>query len=71
MAQGSGGGFEVSQRMTALLGWGGTTKFAEAGWVGETWGLAKNRLAYGRYEVVLVISLDGSTGIGGNSGIFC
>ena len=30
MAQGSGGAFEVSQRMTALLGWGGTTKFAEA-----------------------------------------
>ena len=34
MAQGSGGAFEVSQRMTALLGWGGTTKFAEAWWVG-------------------------------------
>lgn len=29
VAQGSGGAFEVSQRMTALLGWGGTTKFAE------------------------------------------
>ena len=29
VSQGSGGAFEVSQRMTALLGWGGTTKFAE------------------------------------------
>ncbi|CAK9063462.1 unnamed protein product [Durusdinium trenchii] len=29
VAQGSGGAFEVSQRMTALLGWGGTTRFAE------------------------------------------
>jgi hypothetical protein len=35
VAQGSGGAFEVSQRMTALLGWGGTTKFAEA-WL--VWG---------------------------------
>lgn len=31
VSQGSGGAFEVSQRMTALLGWGGTTKFAEDG----------------------------------------
>jgi magnesium chelatase subunit H len=30
--QGSGGAFEISQRMTALIGWGGTTNFQEA-WV--------------------------------------
>ncbi|RMZ54985.1 hypothetical protein APUTEX25_000502, partial [Auxenochlorella protothecoides] len=30
-AQGSGGAFEISQRMTALLGWGATTRFAP-GW---------------------------------------
>lgn len=30
--QGSGGAFEVSQRMTALIGWGATTKFKE-NWV--------------------------------------
>ena len=30
--QGSGGAFEISQRMTALIGWGGTTNFQE-GWV--------------------------------------
>lgn len=28
-AQGSGGAFEISQRMTAMLGWGATTKFSE------------------------------------------
>lgn len=27
--QGSGGAFEISQRMTAMLGWGATTKFTE------------------------------------------
>lgn len=27
--QGSGGAYEISQRMTAMIGWGGTTKFAE------------------------------------------
>mmetsp|Transcript_2978 Transcript_2978/g.6554 ORF Transcript_2978/g.6554 Transcript_2978/m.6554 type:complete len:1763 (+) Transcript_2978:74-5362(+) len=32
VAQGSGGAFEVSQRMTALLGWGATTTFKE-NWV--------------------------------------
>jgi len=32
VAQGSGGAFEVSQRMTALVGWGATAKFQEA-WV--------------------------------------
>jgi magnesium chelatase subunit H len=32
VAQGSGGAYEVSQRMTALIGWGGTTDFQE-GWV--------------------------------------
>ncbi|MGB8702416.1 MAG: magnesium chelatase subunit H, partial [Thermosynechococcaceae cyanobacterium] len=31
-AQGSGGAYEISQRMTALIGWGGTTDFQE-GWV--------------------------------------
>uniref|UniRef100_B8HJN4 magnesium chelatase n=1 Tax=Cyanothece sp. (strain PCC 7425 / ATCC 29141) TaxID=395961 RepID=B8HJN4_CYAP4 len=31
-AQGSGGAYEISQRMTALIGWGGTTDFQEA-WV--------------------------------------
>ncbi|MBW4435267.1 MAG: magnesium chelatase subunit H [Pelatocladus maniniholoensis HA4357-MV3] len=30
--QGSGGAFEVSQRMTALIGWGGTTDFTD-NWV--------------------------------------
>jgi len=30
--QGSGGAYEISQRMTALIGWGGTTNFQEA-WV--------------------------------------
>ena len=30
--QGSGGAYEVSQRMTALIGWGGTADFQE-GWV--------------------------------------
>ena len=30
--QGAGGGFEISQRMTALIGWAGTTGFAEK-WV--------------------------------------
>jgi magnesium chelatase subunit H len=29
-AQGSGGAFEISQRMTALVGWGATTGFADA-----------------------------------------
>ena len=29
VAQGSGGAFEVSQRVTALLGWGATTDFKE------------------------------------------
>lgn len=28
-AQGSGGAFEISQRMTAMIGWGATTDFAE------------------------------------------
>ncbi|KAJ1489238.1 magnesium-chelatase, subunit H [Baffinella frigidus] len=32
VAQGSGGAFEVSQRMTAMVGWGATTKFREK-WV--------------------------------------
>ncbi|MEM6752603.1 MAG: cobaltochelatase subunit CobN, partial [Cyanobacteria bacterium P01_C01_bin.38] len=32
--QGSGGAFEVSQRMTALIGWGGTADFTD-GWVYE------------------------------------
>jgi magnesium chelatase subunit H len=31
-AQGSGGAYEISQRMTALIGWGGTANFQE-GWV--------------------------------------
>ncbi|WP_404784779.1 magnesium chelatase subunit H [Altericista sp. CCNU0014] len=31
-AQGSGGAYEISQRMTALIGWSGTTKFHE-NWV--------------------------------------
>ena len=29
VSQGSGGAFEISQRMTALLGWGATTDFKE------------------------------------------
>ena len=32
VAQGSGGAYEISQRMTALIGWGGTADFQE-GWV--------------------------------------
>lgn len=32
--QGSGGAYEISQRMTALVGWGATTDFAE-NWVYE------------------------------------
>ena len=28
-SQGSGGAYEISQRMTALVGWGATTKFQE------------------------------------------
>jgi len=32
VSQGSGGAYEVSQRMTALVGWGATTDFAEQ-WV--------------------------------------
>jgi magnesium chelatase subunit H len=32
VAQGSGGAYEISQRMTALIGWGGTINFQE-GWV--------------------------------------
>ena len=32
VSQGSGGAFEVSQRMTAMIGWGATTKFQEK-WV--------------------------------------
>jgi len=32
VSQGSGGAFEVSQRMTAMIGWGATTKFQEQ-WV--------------------------------------
>jgi magnesium chelatase subunit H len=31
-SQGSGGAYEISQRMTALIGWGGTTDFQES-WV--------------------------------------
>ena len=27
--QGSGGAYEISQRMTAMLGWGATTRFTE------------------------------------------
>jgi magnesium chelatase subunit H len=30
--QGSGGAYEISQRMTALIGWGGTADFTD-GWV--------------------------------------
>jgi len=30
--QGSGGAFEISQRMTALIGWGGTADFTDS-WV--------------------------------------
>ncbi len=29
VSQGSGGAFEISQRMTAMVGWGATTGFAE------------------------------------------
>ncbi len=40
--QGSGGAYEISQRMTALIGWGGTANFAD-NWVydgaGETYAL--------------------------------
>jgi magnesium chelatase subunit H len=32
--QGSGGAFEISQRMTALIGWGGTADFTDD-WVYE------------------------------------
>lgn len=28
-AQGSGGAYEISQRMTAMIGWGGTANFKE------------------------------------------
>jgi CobN/Magnesium Chelatase len=28
-AQGSGGAYEISQRMTAMIGWGGTADFKE------------------------------------------
>lgn len=28
-AQGSGGAYEISQRMTAMIGWGGTVNFKE------------------------------------------
>ena len=31
-AQGSGGAYEISQRMTAMLGWAGTTHFKDQ-WV--------------------------------------
>jgi magnesium chelatase subunit H len=31
-AQGSGGAYEISQRMTALIGWGGTANFQD-GWI--------------------------------------
>jgi len=34
MNQGSGGAFEISQRMTALIGWGGTVDFTDS-WVYE------------------------------------
>ena len=30
--QGSGGAYEISQRMTAMMGWGATARFSE-GWV--------------------------------------
>lgn len=38
-AQGSGGAFEISQRMTAMVGWGATTDFREdwTWWVGWAW----------------------------------
>jgi magnesium chelatase subunit H len=29
LVQGRGGAYEISQRMTALLGWGATTKFSD------------------------------------------
>lgn len=29
VSQGSGGAYEISQRMTAMVGWGATTRFAE------------------------------------------
>ena len=32
VSQGAGGGFEISQRMTAMIGWAGTTGFSEK-WV--------------------------------------
>lgn len=30
-AQGSGGAYEISQRMTAMVGWGATANFSEVG----------------------------------------
>lgn len=36
-AQGSGGAFEISQRMTAMVGWGATTDFRED-WTWWVWG---------------------------------
>ncbi len=44
--QGSGGAYEISQRMTALIGWGGTANFKD-NWVydqaAETYALDENR----------------------------
>ena len=41
VAQGSGGAFEISQRMTAMIGWGATARFSED-WV---WDQAAERYA--------------------------
>ena len=36
-AQGSGGAYEISQRMTAMIGWGGTADFKEDWAYDQAW----------------------------------
>jgi len=42
--QGSGGAFEISQRMTALIGWGGTVDFTDS-WVYDQAGYLRPEVA--------------------------
>ncbi len=55
-AQGSGGAYEISQRMTAMIGWGGTANFK------EDWAYDQARLErISVLETALVFSLPAQT----------
>lgn len=65
-AQGSGGAYEISQRMTAMIGWGGTANFK------EDWAYDQARLErISVLETALVFSLPAQTNcnVGGAAGL--